>query len=127
MPEISLQQLSLENPDTVVLSRREWQELLDCSIALDSAIRNDCHHGGPDAELMVAVNCRLQCFVCPVQKRLDEWDDLRADQEGRDDDEPSPAPSTQGKASRDAKAGCRGAGASQAPPRSRSCPSNPNS
>ena len=58
-------------PENVLLSLKEWGEIEDCAIAFQAALAIDAHHGGPEAELLVAVYKRLSAALLPVRSRID--------------------------------------------------------
>ena len=60
-----------ETPENVVLSLKEWGEIADCETAFHAALQIDAHHGGSEAELMVAVYHRLAAALRHVRERID--------------------------------------------------------
>ena len=63
-----------ESPENVVLSHKEWGEIQDCATAFHVALQIDAHHGGPEAELLVAVYTRLAAALSHVRDRIDPHD-----------------------------------------------------
>ncbi|MEE8584404.1 MAG: hypothetical protein V3T83_06080 [Acidobacteriota bacterium] len=63
-----------ESPEDVVLSLKEWGEIEDCATAFHAALQIDAHHGGPEAELLVAVYHRFAAALSPVRGRIDPQD-----------------------------------------------------